>query len=81
MREAPVDILIPKSTFRVKVGSQHVGSVYESIASVGGSAGGEEYDTDGCLTVTLTCDLELSDGLRESLRDATRGNAQFLESD
>ena len=79
LREAPVDILIPKSTFRVKVASSYVGSIYESVAKFSGVTGGEEYGADASLTVTITCDLENSDQLRDTLTDATRGSLEFLE--
>lgn len=77
LREAPIDTLIPKSTFKVKVDSQHIGSIYESVAAVSGLTSGEEYGNDGSLTVTVTCDLEVCEQLREGLRDATRGSASF----
>ena len=77
MREAPVDILIPKSTFRVSTDSSLVGSIYDCVAKAAGSTSGEEYGENGKLTVTITCDLEVSDKLRENLNDATRGSIEF----
>ena len=78
LREAPVDILIPKSTFKVRVDSKYIGSVYESVGSVSSAVtSGEEYGNDGSLTVSITCDLEFVEQLRESLSDATRGSAVF----
>jgi putative IMPACT (imprinted ancient) family translation regulator len=77
LRDAPVDILIPKSTFRVSANGSHVGSIYDSVNKVGGSASEDAYGADGSLTVTITCDLEVADRLREGLRDATRGDATF----
>ena len=79
LREAPVDVLIPKSTFRVKVESSYVGSIYDSVAKVGGVTGGEEYGADASLSVTITCDLEFADQLRITLTDATRGSVEFLD--
>jgi putative IMPACT (imprinted ancient) family translation regulator len=81
LREAPVDVLIPKSTFRVSADGSHVGSIYDSVNKVGGSTSGEEYGADGSLAVTITCDLEVADRLRAGLRDATRGDATFPEDD
>lgn len=81
MREAPVDVLIPKATFRVSVMSANVGAVYDSVAKAGGVTSGEEYGTDGSLTVTVTCDLEAAQQLREGLTDSTRGTARFLLED
>jgi putative IMPACT (imprinted ancient) family translation regulator len=78
LREAPVDILIPKSTFRVKVASSYVGSIYDSVAKArGGVTGGEEYGADASLSVTVTCDLEVAGQLRTTLVDATRGSVEF----
>jgi hypothetical protein len=79
LREAPVDVLIPKATFRVTVGPQQVGAVYDAVGKVGGSTSGEEYGADGSLTVTVTCDLEFHDKLRIGLVDGTRGEAIFAE--
>ena len=80
LRDAPVDVLIPKSTFQVKVDAQYIGSVYESVGSVSSAVtSSEEYGDDGSLTVSITCDLEFAEQLRESLRDATRGRAAFPE--
>ena len=74
-----MDILIPKSTFQVSVTSDHVGAIYDSVAKMGGSTSGEEYGIDGHLSVTITCNLEVSDLLKTSLTDATRGTVKFLE--
>jgi putative IMPACT (imprinted ancient) family translation regulator len=79
LREAPVDVLIPKSTFRVSAETGYVGSIYDNVAKAGGAASGEEYGDDGSLTVTVTCDLEVAEQLRESLKDSTRGSIEFLE--
>jgi putative IMPACT (imprinted ancient) family translation regulator len=79
LRAAPVDILIPKSTFRVKVQPSYVGSIYDSVAKAGGVTGGEEYGADASLSVTVTCDLEVADRLRDTLVDATRGSVEFPE--
>lgn len=78
LREAPVDVLIPKSTFRVSVTPEYVGAIYDSVAKAGGTTGGEEFATDGTLSVTVTCDLESAETLRKGLIDATRGTATFL---
>ena len=78
LREAPVDVLIPKATFRASVMSENVGSIYGSVAKAGAVTSGEEYGADGSLSVTITCDLQVSEQLKESLTDATRGSVQFL---
>lgn len=73
--------MIPKSTFRVSVESSYVGAIYDSVAKAGGLTNGDEYGADASLTVTITCDLEVSDQLRETLRDATRGSIEFHEDE
>lgn len=81
LREAPVDIIIPKSTLRIMVTSVHVGSVYEILRKFDGSASEEEYGIDGTLSVTLTFDLDAFDEVIESLKDVTRGDVVFLLKD
>lgn len=58
-----------------------VGSIYDCVAKAGGGTSGEEYDENGDLTVTITCDLEVSDKLCENLNDATRGSILFHKED
>ena len=77
LRDAPVDVLIPKSTFRVSVTNENVGVIYDSVAKAGGSTTDEEYGADGTLSVTVTCDLAVVEQLRKGLTDATRGSAKF----
>ena len=80
LQEAPVDILVPKSTFRVRVSEpSHSGSLYDLVAKADGVVGSEEYGSSGFrLTVTISCDLAVADQLKESLNDATRGGIEFL---
>jgi hypothetical protein len=54
-----------------------VGAIYDSVAKAGGSTSGEEYGVDARMTVTITCELEVSHQLRETLKDATRGSIDF----
>jgi putative IMPACT (imprinted ancient) family translation regulator len=79
LREAPKEVLIPRTSLRVCVLSQNAGAVYDAAAKVGGSANDEEYTAEGELVVTVTCDLEQENRLRQILADATRGNAEFLQ--
>jgi uncharacterized YigZ family protein len=81
LREAPIAVLIPKSSLRLTVDSVHVGSVYEIVAKINGLVGKEEYSIDGSLSVTVTCETERLDQLREGLRDSTRGEVVFLEEE
>jgi putative IMPACT (imprinted ancient) family translation regulator len=77
LREAPKQIMIPKTTFRVHVSSSNAGAVYDSVAKAGGATEDEEYDAEGNFTVTITCETSVRNEVRERLIDATRGNAIF----
>ena len=79
LREAGKKVLIPKSSIRVSVPSSFVGSVYDSASKVGGIASEETYDAVGNLSVTITVETKNESQLRETLTDATRGEAQFVE--
>ena len=81
LREAPVVVLIPKSIFLVSVDGKNVGSVYDLAAKFGGCTSGELYGTDGSLTVTVTCDVAVAEDLKQTLRDATRGDVLFPRDD
>jgi uncharacterized YigZ family protein len=77
LRESPVDVLIPKSTIRARVSTEHVGSLYEAAARLGATVCGEVYGPDGALTAMLTCETSLVQLLRDSVTDLTRGSAVF----
>jgi putative IMPACT (imprinted ancient) family translation regulator len=77
LREAPRETMIPNSTFRVYIASSSVGTIYDSVSKSGGTTFDEKYDTNGNLTVTITCATSLLEELRGRLIDATRGTATF----
>ena len=77
LRAAPKEIMIPQSSFRVSVVSSNAGALYESVSKAGGSFADEEYDTNGNLTVRITCKTTCLGELRERLIDTTRGCAYF----
>mmetsp|Transcript_17897 Transcript_17897/g.29624 ORF Transcript_17897/g.29624 Transcript_17897/m.29624 type:complete len:254 (+) Transcript_17897:198-959(+) len=79
LREAPKKVLIPTSTFRISVASRCIGSIYDSVLKAGGATSEEEYDVEGNLAISITCETQYEDGLRETLTDATRGAVIFLE--
>jgi len=79
LRAAPVKVLIPKSTIRVKVEGSFVGAIYDVAAKVGGTTSGEEYGADGNLSISITCETAVEQRLQESLQDATRGRAEILD--
>ena len=77
LREAPKQILIPKSTIRITVPSSYVGRVYDAVAKASGATEGEECDVEGNLLVSITCETFRMDALRVNLVDATRSDARF----
>jgi len=81
LRQAPVDILIPKSSVRLSVDAKYIGVVYEMAGKVDGLASGEEYTADGSLAVTITCDSDAVAQLREGLKDASKGSVVFLDEE
>lgn len=79
LREAPVEVLIPKSSILVTVEAVHIGTVYDLATKTDATVTNEEYDAEGRLTVTLTCETSVLSALRESLNDLTRGDAVIHE--
>lgn len=79
LREAPVDVLIPKSSLVVTVDAVHIGALYDIAARTSSSVDGEEYDSDGRLTASLTCDNADLEDICLALSDSTRGTAIIRE--
>lgn len=80
LRQAPVEVMIPKSTVLVKVDATYIGAVYEIAARLGADASGEDYGADGSLSVSLTCETSVLEQLKTGLQDSTRGEAIFSEA-
>ena len=78
LREATTMICIPKCTIRLSTRTAHSGAVYAAAAKYGGVTSGETYNDRGELEVTVTCDEEFGERLKESLVDATRGGVMFI---
>jgi uncharacterized YigZ family protein len=80
LREAPRQVVIPTSTFVAShIAAQYVGSVYDTISKHGGTTCDESYDShDGNLTLSVTCAWNVADQIRDSLKDATRGEVKFV---
>lgn len=79
LREAPQIVLVPKTAIRVSTSAANAGSVYQMATKFGGVVGDESYNETGDLEVTLVCETEHLDNLKQSLVDATRGSAKFLD--
>lgn len=78
LREAPKKVLIPKTAIRVSTGAANAGTIYQMATKFGGVASDESYNEIGDLEVTLVCETEHMEDLKESIIDATRGTAKFL---
>lgn len=81
LREAPVFITAPKASLLVSLDSSFTGVVYDAAAKVHAIPSGESYDSDGRLTLTLTCEKKDIDDLRLRLMDATKGEAVIINAD
>ena len=75
LREAPVVITAPRSSIQVTVDASFIGAVYDTAAKSNAATSGEEYGSDGTLSLTLTCEASTIDDLRRAILDATRGVA------
>jgi len=80
LRVAEKKILIPKSTTRASTPSSNAGQIYATASKYGGLVEGETYNDQGDLEVTITCDTEHVEAMREDLTNATRGNITFKDS-
>jgi uncharacterized YigZ family protein len=79
LREAPRTILIPKSTFSIKVSPSYIGSLYDIVSKFDGVCRDEEYDAAGNVKATIVCDTSNENVLRSTILDSTRGTAVFSE--
>jgi len=77
LRAAEKKILIPTSSLHLRTPSSNAGQIYTTASKFGGTVSGETYTTNGDLEVTVVCESSRFDGLREELRDATRGDVVF----
>jgi uncharacterized YigZ family protein len=80
LQEAPVRVSLPQSSMRVTVQAAHIGALYDLVASVKGHCSGEDYDDDGRLSTTITCEDSQMNLFQERLMDMTKGSAFFRES-
>jgi len=79
LRSAPTQTHIPKSTIRLSTRTANSGAVYAAAAKFGGVTSGECYNDRGELEVSITCDLEDENSLKEDIVDATRGGVLFVQ--
>jgi len=79
LRAAPTVVNIPKSTIRISTRMANSGSIYSVAAKHGGVTSGESYNDRGELEVTIICDEENGERLKEDIVDATRGGVMFLK--
>ena len=79
LREAPRERRIPQAAVSLCVEATHIGTVYEQLSKVQGTASDDSYRDDGSLCVTVTCEATKMRGLKEKLRDSTRGRVVFVD--
>jgi putative IMPACT (imprinted ancient) family translation regulator len=77
LRDSPVEARAPKSTLKVRVSAEHIGSVYDVAARFEALVGHENYNPDGSMIATLTSDASVIEELRTTLSDVTRGSARL----
>ena len=77
LREAERCVLIPKSTICLITSSSNAGFLYSAASKFGGVVSGETYDSKGDLEVTVICETECCDALKEDIIGATRGAVTF----
>lgn len=77
LRASTFETLIPTSSIQLRTPSSNAGQIYTTAAKFGGIVEGETYAANGDLEVTVVCESRLVEGLREGLRDATRGTVEF----
>ena len=79
LRTSPTQIHIPKSAIRLSTRTANSGAIYAAAAKHGGVTSGESYNDRGELELTITCDEENGERLKEGIVDATRGGVIFIE--
>jgi putative IMPACT (imprinted ancient) family translation regulator len=77
LREAPKVTTHPKSNFKLTVDASYVGAIYEALSKAQALPSGEEYRADGSFAVSVTCDQAVTDELKESIKDATKGTVEY----
>jgi len=78
LRDAEKEVLIPKLSLQVSTTSSNAGQIYSTAMKYNGIVEGESYTEEGDLQVTITCNVDQFETMRQDLVDATRGNITFL---
>lgn len=82
LREAPITYIIPKSTIIATVRSEYIGCIYDNVNKINDCiSDNESYDNDGNLTITLICNINDINKLKNMLIDSTRGNIIIQDND
>jgi putative IMPACT (imprinted ancient) family translation regulator len=77
LNTAPTITHIPKATIRISTRAANSGAIYAAAAKYNAVTSGETYNDRGELEVTITCDEENSDQLKDAINDATSGGTQY----
>jgi len=81
LRQATIQTLLPKSTFRVQSSSaSNAGPIYDVVSRFRGAIVTDVmYQDSGEFQLTVTCDTSEIAQIQQSLMDGTRGNIQWIE--
>jgi uncharacterized YigZ family protein len=78
LRDAEKEVLIPKIGLALSTTSSNAGQIYSIATKYNGTVEGESYNHEGDLKVTIICNVDQFETMRQDLIDATRGNITFL---
>mmetsp|Transcript_16850 Transcript_16850/g.26126 ORF Transcript_16850/g.26126 Transcript_16850/m.26126 type:complete len:313 (+) Transcript_16850:124-1062(+) len=88
LRESPKQILIPTSAVNIQILGQYTGTIYDTVRRIpydsdhGGSPAtisDEQYNNQGDLTLTVTCETQHVPTFLTNLQDSTKGTAIILD--
>ena len=77
LRSAPTAIHIPKISMRLLTSASNSGAIYATVTKHHGVASDEVYNDAGEVMVTITCDEESGERMKNDIVDATRGGVTF----
>jgi len=79
LRDAPTEILIPKSTIRLSTSSSNAGCIYDAARKFNAVTSDENYSADGKLEISMVCESSFLEDMMETMKDSTRGDVTFLD--
>ncbi|KAL7426921.1 hypothetical protein ACHAXH_001321 [Discostella pseudostelligera] len=77
LRSAPTVQHIPQRSIRLSTMAANSGAIYATVAKYDGVASDEMYNDLGELMLTITCNEESGERMKQDIADATRGGVTF----